>query len=81
MLQGKVLYDLWEWFILPNFGVELGYIAACGIMIIFSLLVIVPNIRGYEQDKIESNIGMFLRPVFTPLFIWALGAIMKFWIL
>ena len=81
MLQGHILGDLWSWFIQPNFNVALDRNAAIGIMMIFSLIVIIPIKRGYEENKIENSIGLILRPVLTPLFIWALGAIMKFWIL
>ena len=81
LLQGKILSDLWGWFIQPNFDIALSYPAACGMMIIFSLFTLIPHQRGYEQSKMEFAFERLLRPVVGPLVLWALGAIMKFWIL
>ena len=79
MLQGRVLSDLWVWFIQPEFGISLGYVTACGIMVISKLLAFTTiNKRGFEESKIKYIIWMYLHPILTPFSLWVLGAIIKF---
>lgn len=76
ILKGWVLITLWEWFVIPLFGLPvIGIANAIGLIIITTLLVPLENTKRNEEESISKTMGViagkaFLAPIFALLIGW-----------
>ncbi len=74
-MSAYVLTQLWEWFIVPAFGLpSMSFVAAFGIMLISGLLSV--RIQKEESENAEPSVYLLLQffiPVLNPLLILVLG--------
>ena len=60
ILRGFVIVKMWEWFVIPTFGVfEIELIQAIGISTFISFLFNTPNVKDYYQMKEFQNSDVY----------------------
>lgn len=70
---------LWDWFLVPFFNLpSLSVWQMFGVML--AVVALRPRLRIYKEERKLDWKRIAMLP-FVPLFILALGAIIKFWIL
>ena len=75
LLNGWVLLCLWEWFVIPAFGVSAITIwQAIGIDLLVSLLTH-QHQHGAEERKVGEMIAVAL---FRPLWVWLIAYVLHF---
>lgn len=70
---GLVMYNFWQWFILPVFPAlpEVNYIHAIGLMVFISLFKETSGIKNYtEKEMTQQVIILIIMPWVVLLFGW-----------
>jgi len=77
LLEALIVIDIWEWFIIPFFGLPaMTYPVAIGLCLLGTLLCPTPVIPKESKYEGWSWFGIV---IFRLLMIWGIGFIASFW--
>lgn len=74
VLEGWVITRLWEWFVVPQFGVaQISIAYAIGLSLVLSLLAYTPSVTRAPGEEASFSAGFgvtFVRPLLALLVGW-----------